>query len=238
MLLAQTNEEPRRVIDFYGIADTLVPMDQVVFVLTVKSSHIDLDSARILNDQKLDELMALTKKMKIKNDDVSMDQMDLSPDYLKRGREGTDFNPRAFQSGSSQPELTEYHARRNLAITLRDLTKYTEFLAGILKLDIELAGSPQYQVSNTEKIRKELTLKAIREAKRQAEALAGEMGMKISDPVYIGEVYWDGGESSYSQYGRYGGGGYGEEGTRRSQLTPDQLKLRASVNVTFQMEAM
>ena len=237
-LFAQDSESSDywRIIFSDGDADTLVEPDEIVFFLHVDASHLDIDSARMEHKKKMEKLTDLTKKMKISSSDIRMDLLDIEPDYLMRGTEGTDFNPRAFSSNSDEPELQEYHVTRSITITLRDHSKYTDFLAGILSLDIDLQKDPLYRASNADEIRQMLTLQAIRDARVNAERLASEVGMKVVDPIRIGEPDWyDTSEYSYSSYNsRYGNSYSGSEGTR-SPLTLYMISLRVTVSVTFQM---
>ncbi len=225
-----------RVIYSEGEADTLVKPDEIVFFLRIEASHLNIDSARIEYEKKMEKLTELTRKMKIREEDIRMNLLDMEPDDLIRGMEGTDFNPRAFSSSSDESDLREYYVMRSITLTLRDHSKYTEFLAELLKGGIELERSPLSRVSNPAEIRNQLTLRAIRNARRHAETLAGEVGMRIADPIRVGQPEWYGGSDySYGSYGNPYGGDYGVSEGRRSPLTPDMISFTVSVSVTFQM---
>ena len=221
-----------------GQADTLVKADQAVFLFFLQTSHLNVDSAVLLHRDRLDELYALTDRMGIDRDDVRMDQLDISPDRLESGYEGTDFNPRAFSSGSGEPKLTEYHAGQNLAVTLRDMNRYTEFVIELLKMDIEMHLLPRLESADPDGIRAQLRIRALRDAHARAELAAAELGMSLGEPMYIGDVSWNSTSSNFDPYGY----SYQQNSRSDSELIssvkePDKLALRASVNITFKLES-
>ncbi|MCB0712082.1 MAG: SIMPL domain-containing protein [Ignavibacteriae bacterium] len=237
-LLAQYEEgsEEWRVLFSEGEADTLVKPDEIVFFLSIETSHLDIDSAQAEYEKKMEKLTELTKKMKIKEEDIRMDLLDIEPENLLHGSDGTDFNPRAFSSSSDEPELKKYYVMRSITLTLRDQSKYTSFLSGLLRLGIEMRRSPLYRVSNSDAIRDTLSLRAIRNARQRAETLAHELGMKVADPIRVGQADWYD-ASSYSSYSPYNNsyGGYSNPEGQRSLLTPDRISFSLSVSVTFQI---
>jgi uncharacterized protein YggE len=235
-LSAQTsNSDDWRLVFCEGEADTAVVPDEIVFFLTVESTHLSIDSARREHNAKLDKLLSIAKQMKVKEDDVRMDLVDIQPESLIRGAEGTDFNPRAFTGSSDEPKLQEYTARRYVVITLRDLDRYTDMLGQILETDVELTRPPVYRVSNEEQVKEVLTRRAILNARSQAQRSVSLLDMKLSDPIRIGEPDWYSAyEHSYSSYtSRYGSDR--DSSPRRSMMTPDLVSFSVSVSVTFQM---
>lgn len=222
-----------------GQADTLVEADQAVFLFFLRTSHLNLDSAVLLHKDRLAELYELTDRMGIDRDDVRMDQLDISPDRLESGYEGTDFNPRAFSSASDEPKLTEYHAERNFAVTLRNLSRYTEFVVELLKMDIEMPVFPRLECADPDAIKAQLRLEVLRDARARAELAAKELGMVLGEPMYIGDVSWNSTSSGFDPY-IYS---YQPSSSRSdSELTmsakvPDRLTLQASVTITFKLES-
>ena len=186
--------------------------------------------------------MELTKKLKIERKDIRMDLLDIEPNDLMGGVEGTDFNPRAFESDADQEEMREYYADVNVVVTLRDLSKYSDFLSGLITLDIDMMRSPQYRLSDDKKIHEVLVVRALQDARRQAGMLAAETGMTVGNPIRIEEPDWySDSDSRYaglsSRYGSPYGGGDGGVNGMASSITPDLLSFSVSVSITYQMEA-
>lgn len=227
-------------IDIYGMADTLLPPDHVVYMLNVHAKHLNIDSVRGLHDKKMDRLLDLVKRMKIDRSDVRMDMLSIERNELFGGIGETDFNPRAFQSDEDKEEMREYFADQNVVVTMRDLSRHSEFITELMKLDIDLTRRPQFRLSNENAIRQALTVRAVRDAQRQADVVASESGMVLGDPISIGDPYW------FSDVDfRYSGGdpemayrsAYGAMRGSYDSITPDLLKFSISVSVTFRMES-
>lgn len=237
MLAQDESAADWRVLYVEGEADTLVRPDEIVLLFFIESSGFDIDSARDNNESKLDRLMGLAKRMKIADADIRMDAMEIEPNDMVDGGEGTDFNPRAFRNNPDEPELREYFTYRNVVVTLRDFSKYTDFLAEALALDIELSRSAVYRFSRIDEVRQALSIRAIRDARVKADRIAGEVGMRVDDPIRVDNTY-DEGSSSYGYGSSYGSSSYGgasvEEGMRMP-TAPDMLYFSSTVSITYQM---
>ena len=84
-------------------------------------------------DETMSKLLVLTKELKLKQEDVSATQLNVSPQYN-------------YQSGESK--LTGYETTRGVTITLHQLDKLNELLDGAIEAGANRIDSIQLTTSN------------------------------------------------------------------------------------------
>jgi uncharacterized protein len=217
----------RRTISVTGEAEVRVVPDEAVITFGIEtSSDKAIDNAREENDRRLEELLALTRRLGIKPEHVQTDYLDIEPRY-------------DYDSERRERKFLGYFIQRNVVITLRDLTKFTPLLTDALKLGVNRAGQVQFRTTELRKHRDAARTMAIRAAKEKAVDLAKELGMKVGKPITIEESStWDtwGGprrgmmmQNAMSEESM--GGDMGS-----STLAPGQISVSARVSVTFDLE--
>lgn len=216
--------QERRIITVTGEAEVRVVPDEAVFTFGIETSNKDIDEAQRENDRRVKDVLALADKLGIERKYVQTNYLSIEPRYEDRGEHGSE----------RRREFVGYYARRDISITLKNLSLFEELLSRSLKLGVNYVGGAQFRTSELRKHRDQARLMAIRAAKEKAVALAGELGAKIGRPVSISE---DGG------YGMRGGRAMMQnamdeapDGGDGSTLAPGQMAVNARVTVTFELE--
>jgi uncharacterized protein YggE len=224
-----------RTVSVTGEAEVRVVPDEVSYNFGIETSNKDIEEGRRENDKRVKDLIELTKRLGIAPEHVQTDYMSIDPDYVET--EARYGEPRGGR------KLVGYVTRRNIVVTLKDLTKVEELVAEALKLGVNSVDQGEFRTADLRKYRDQARLNATKAAQEKATALAGQLGAKVGKPLSISEEgIWDYPWMS-SSYGRRNrmmtqnsisdmGGGPGPAGT----VAPGQITVVARVNVTFELE--
>lgn len=168
---ADDKPEPR-LVSVAGEAEVNVAPDEVVFDLTVSTFNRELRVAKSQTDERLKNIIALTKRYGVADADVQTDYINLTPRY--RG----DNEARA---------LLGYSVRKDLVVTLRDVTRAEGLLSELLAGDVTRINTVSFRSSQLRKYRDQARDLAMKAAREKAAALAGAVGQKIGKAYSIEE---------------------------------------------------
>lgn len=202
-----------------GQATQSVTPDEVVWFVSLNSTHEDLQKAKQDNDKKLRAVLAAADKITKEEKDIETGQLQVDRQYQWDQKDGT----RRF---------THFSVRRQVKIRQKDLDKFEDSLDRLIKsAEIELWF--QYEISNEKELRHELKLEALDSAQLKAEAMVQRLGRKLGPALSISEFHPSGG-------GHFGGvpemamSAPMADG-RSKQATPEARVLNETVYVVFNM---
>ncbi len=115
------------------------------------------------------------------------------------------------------------------------MEKTSDVLAKIVELKVDNLSGPHMFTWDLDKIKDELRVEAIDEAKEKARVLAKELGVSLNKIVGFSE----GSDNSYPRpiYRSYAKADILAEGAMSSpEINPGQDKIVKTVNITFQIE--
>ena len=168
---AQADREARS-ITVSGTASIRVVPDEVVIYLSVESLNKDLRKAKADNDAHVQKVLAVTKELQIEPKFVQTTEVSLAPQWEQRDK------GREFQG---------YRAVNQIRVTLRELGRYDEFVARAIDAGQALLDGVEFRSTQTIAKRAEARKMALQAARAKAEAMAGELGQKIGQPLSITE---------------------------------------------------
>ncbi|MDQ1522296.1 MAG: uncharacterized protein QOE47_220 [Pyrinomonadaceae bacterium] len=168
---AQESRE-QSLITVTGEAEVRVVPDEVVFDVTVRTLNKDLKIAKAQTDERLKQLVELTRKYKVAPEDMQTDYIKLEPRY--RGNNET----RTFLG---------YWVRKDFVFTLRDVTQAESLLSEVMTSGITSINSINFRTSQMRKYRDQARALAIRAAREKAVALTAEIGQRIGKAYSIEE---------------------------------------------------
>ena len=161
---------------------------------------------------------------------MQTDYVNIEPRYRNGYYEASDF--------------IGYFVNKTIVVTLRDLDKFEDLLAGSLEAGVNYVHGIQFRTTELRKHRDEARALAIRAAREKAEAMAGELGQEVGQPRQISEEqsgWWSGYNAWWgSRWGsgmaqnviqEMGTGGMAADGS----LAPGQINVNARVSVTFEI---
>jgi hypothetical protein len=168
---AEDKPEPR-LVTVAGEAEVNVAPDEVVFDLTVSTFNRELRVAKSQTDEKLKNIVALTKRYGVADADIQTDYINLVPRY---------------RGDNEARSLLGYSVRKDLVFTLRDVTRAEGLLSELLAGDVTRINTVSFRSSQMSKYRDQARDMAMRAAREKAAALAGAVGQKIGKAYSIEE---------------------------------------------------
>jgi hypothetical protein len=211
-----------------GDAEIKVAPDEVIFVLGVETWDKDIKVAKRQNDDRIKNILAVTKGFAIDPKYVQTDQISVDPRY----RNGT----------YSDADFIGYFVSKTIVITLKDVSKFEDVYTGVLSAGANHVQGIQFRTTELRKYRDQARALAIKAAQEKAATLAGEMGQRIGKPQSIEEnssgwwssygTRWGGGMTQNVVQNAGGESAFSEEGT----FAPGQISISARVTVTFELE--
>jgi uncharacterized protein YggE len=225
--------EPLRTIKVSGNAQVMVAPDEVILTLGAESWAVKLIAAKANNDLIVQKVIGVTKQFNIPAKDVQTDYLNIQPSF----------------DNYEQHALTGYYVRRNVVITLKDLTRFEDLLSATLEAGVNYVHGIDFRTSELRKYRDQARDLALQAAKEKAQAMAARLGQTVGDPLTIQESnnYWYTPYSSYWSWGYNGGmsqnvvqNAAGPASSDLSQseqaMAPGQIAVSATVEVEFVMK--
>lgn len=218
---ADDKPEPR-LVSVAGEAEVNVAPDEVVFDLTVSTFNKELRVAKSQTDERLKNIIALAKRYGVADADTQTDYINLVPHYRGNNEART---------------LLGYSVRKDLVITLRDVTRAEGLLSELLAGDVTRINTVSFRSSQMRKYRDQARDLAMKAAREKAAALAGAVGQKIGKAYSIEE------EVPTRSYAAQNNFSVNSSSTESSDTTSSDgtlalglIKINARVTVKFELE--
>lgn len=223
-------EEPVGTISVTGDATVKVVPDEVIITLGVETRDPSLDEAKEQNDKRVRRVIALARSHGVEAKHIQTDFINISPEYEYLNHD--------------VDKIVGYRVGKTIVITLRDIDKFDTLFSDVLELGANYVHGVEFRTTELRKYRDKARALAINAAEEKATALASELGQSIGTPTHINENH-SGWWSSYGSWwgSRWGGTmsqnvvqNAGLEGyTTEGGVAPGQIKVSASVSVTFDL---
>lgn len=227
---AQSPFQAPQTIAVSGTAEVKVAPDEVTIVLGVQTSDKDLLIAKSQNDERVKAILKAATDLGVEPQHIQTDYINIEPRY-------TDSY---LESG-----FVGYFVRKTVVVTLKNPSKFEALLTNVLVAGANYVQGIEFRTTELRKHRDQARSLAIKAAREKAEALSGELGLKVGRAMTIHE---DSG-GSWFPYGSLWGGGYRggaqnviqNSGTSSapadgSAIALGQISVFATVGVTFQLE--
>lgn len=226
-VFAQDNIEPP-LVTVTGQAEVRVPPDEVLFTLAVENVDKDMLVANKRTDDSVKQVLAIARKNGVKPEDVQTSQISVQPKY---NTDDLSYEER----NRVKRVLIGYEVSKTIAIRLRDISRFDELLADVLKAGITRLSNLQFLDSQLRKHRDEARRMAIRAAQEKATLLAREIGQSIGPAYSITENSGsDYGRTNYSQNATTTISGDTSAG--ESATAPGSISVTAQVTVRFRLQ--
>ncbi len=161
-------------IQVTGKAEVKAAPDIAVFSLVVEKTDMNLQKAKIQNDQSVSQILAITQKYEIPQKDVKTDYISVSKDYETVREEGR--SKQVFQG---------FQVSKTVIIRLTDISKFETMYSELLTTGISRANRVSFQTSEIRKYKDEARLLAVKAAREKAVAIAGGLGQKVGKAIKI-----------------------------------------------------
>lgn len=218
---AQEGPDPR-LVTVAGEAEVSVSPDEVVFDVTVQTFNKVLKTAKTQTDEQLKGLVAVVRRNGVAEADMQTEYVRVMPQF--RGNDSS----RAFLG---------YFVRKDLVITLRDISRAEGLLSEMLDYGVWRVNGVTFQTSELRRHRDQARALAMKAAQEKAAALAGAVGQKIGRAYSIEEevparasAMQNASSNSFSTVETASDSSW--EGT----LAPGKIKVNARVTVKFVLD--
>jgi len=207
-----------RLITVTGTSEINIAPDEVILNLGVVSRDKDLATAKAQHDTRVKKIIADAHGAGVDPKDIQTNALRMTADY----------------SEEKVPRFLGYEVTQSVEVTLRDLSKYESLTSKLLQDGVNRIDSVDFEVAETRKYKDEARLKAIRAAREKATAMAAELGQSIGKPWTIIE---NNASPYYYQANANNSNGYTRtEPAEESTVAPGEVSIRASVNVSFELQ--
>lgn len=204
-----------RRIEVVGQAEVRAMADQAEVSLGVESWASDLATARKDNDGKMVRLLAVPASFGLVATDVRTDYASIDPQYDMTDR-------------GQVRAISGYRVSKTVSIVVRDVARVEGLVAALLNAGANRLDRVTFGVSDPSGLQAEARLRAVRNALAKAQALAGELGVRIGKPLVVTE------QGAPSPGPMYKAMAY-EDAGRGNTYAPGQVVVSAQVSVVFEL---
>jgi uncharacterized protein len=169
--LAAEAEHPRTVT-VSGHGEIQAEPDRASVTLGIEARKPKLEEARAAVTAGVDNVLKLTRDLKIDPKLVRTMRISVQPEYN-------------WEGNARQRRLIGYYVARQVEIDLRDLDQLGQLLERAVDLGVNQVGDPRLDSSKRRDLEREALAKAVADARLNAEALAKAAGASIGAPRTI-----------------------------------------------------
>jgi len=141
--------------------------DRAVLKFGIQNSGKEASEVKNLNDETVDKVLKYIKKFGIATTDYKTTQVSLRKEY--------DYEKKKHF----------YKAVQSIQITLKDLTKYDELMAGLVDTGINNIDNVEFKSSKIEEHQSNARKLAIQDAKKKAEDYVSVLNQKVGKAIMI-----------------------------------------------------
>jgi len=210
-----------------GQAEVRVPPDEVLFTLEVENVDKDMLVANKKTDEIVRQVLSIARKNNVKPEDVQTSHISVEPKY---NTDDMDYEARR----NVKKVFIGYEVSKTVAIRLREISRFDELLADILKAGITRLSNLEFRDSQIRKHRDQARVMAIHAAREKANLLAREIGQSIGPAYSITES-----GSDYSRAGITQNATTvisGDLSDSESATAPGSISVTAQVTVKFRLQ--
>jgi uncharacterized protein YggE len=168
-----------------GQAERKVVPDEAHIIVNLNAQDKDMAKARAAHQQKLSKLLDIVKKAGIDEKKVSTQSSSIQPVYTYRNA----------ANGQSQRVFEGYRVQTSLDVTVGDTAKLGSLMNSISSAGFEQGANTEwgnlistyYTLSDPDKIRDEMLVQAIENARVKAERMADAAGADLGGVYQINE---------------------------------------------------
>lgn len=214
---AQDRPTHIRTIEVLGEGEVTSAPNEVVLNLGIETLDKSLEKAKQENDRRVNEVLRTLRAAGIEDRFIQAAQVSIEPNY--------DYRPqgRVFLG---------FTVRRNLMITLRDLSKLEDVTAKTVSAGITSIFNYEYRSTEMAKLQEQARLKAVDNAASKARALAPALGLTLGKAYSVVE---ETGRPFYPGLGRARDGAMSSE-AMPAPFIPGEIIIRTFVRVIYEVQ--
>jgi uncharacterized protein YggE len=218
-------------ISVTGEAVVKVVPDEVILTFGVETRHEELAVAKRHNDERVQRVIAVAKRLGIEEKHIQTDFINISPEYEYRSND--------------IDRIVGYRVGKTIEITLMDIDHFDSLLTEALEAGANYVHGIEFRTTDLRKYRDQARALAIQAAQEKAQALAQELDREAGQPQMISEAY-SGWWSSYNSWWGARWGNYVSQNviqnagldsfTTEEGTALGQISISAKIAVTFELK--
>ena len=206
-------------VSFSGEGKVTAKPDIAVISASIVTQATNSESAQDSNSTKSNTVDSFLKKQGIAEKDIKTSGYNISPQYK-------------YPTYGGQPIITGYQVTQSYEIKVRDLTKISTVLSGLVSADANQVDNLGLQIENPDTLKSQARQLAIDNAKKKANELEEQVGISLGKIVNFTE-----GSDGYPIPMYYdtkvrGMGGGGPEPT----ISTGENDVTVNVTITYQIK--
>lgn len=229
ILFYQFNSLPQNMpheISFSGAGKAVVKPDIASVSFGVTAQAAKSQDAVNQSNTKMNAVIAAVKAAGVDEKDIRTTSYNLSPTYTY-----PDSTRGIYYGGSGV--ISGYQVDQQVEVKIRDFSKINTILDTATASGANTVGSLYFTVDDMEKVKAEARKEAIREAKKKANAMANQSGLKLGKLISVSEGY---SPMPYTYDKAAESIGMGSAAPSVApQVQPGQQEVMVSVNLTYQV---
>lgn len=207
-------------VSFSGEGKILAKPDVAVVNFSIVTEAVNSKDAQDQNSKKSKSAVDFVKKQGVAEEDVKTTGYNIYPQYNY---------PRY-----DKPEIRGYQVNQSFEIKVRDLNKASDILDGIVSAGVNQVSSFRFEIDEPEKLKAQARTQAIANAKKKANELKNQLGIRLGRIVNFSEGF-----TGFPQpiilegRGFDKGGGFGGDGP---EVPSGENEIVVNVTITYQIK--
>lgn len=215
-------------ISVSGHGEVTAKPDVASFSFSVVEKATDAKEAQDTAAKKTNDILAYLAKQGIDEKDVQTSNYSINPTYRYDNRVCVTYPCPPV----SDPVITGYQVDETVIVKVRDTSKISTLLSGIGEYGVQNLSGLQFTVDNKDELTRQAQIKAIEDARKNAEQMAQALGVHIIRVV-----------SYYENQPYYGYGGASERSAVQAmdaksvapQVSLGENKYTSDISVNFEI---
>lgn len=213
-----------------GDGQATLPPDVARVSFTVQNSANTVSEAQVATTKQANSAIEYVKGQGVDEKDIKTLSYNISPQYSYPAP-CSPFGSACPAYEDRTPKIIGYQVLQTIQVTMRDLTKVGELLAGLGKLEMRSVDGPAFALDDSTAGYNAARADAIDKAKTQAKLLASQLGVRLGKIVNFSES-----SGRYTYPTMYG---VGAEMSSTKAAVPDvpagENTYNASVSITYEI---
>lgn len=211
-----------------GTGEVYAKPDLAMMDFSVITEKKTVEDAVSENTQKMNSIIDSMKSLGVEEKDLKTTNFSINPQY--------EYRDEFIAYYGKNRVLTGYRVSQNLEIKIRDLAKIGEIIEKATSAGANEAGDLYFTVEDRDQLEKQAKALAIEEAKKEAEELAGQLGIKLGritnfyENSYAPPYYSDSLEKSDIAMG------LGAASSIAPDIQTGENKISASVSIIYEIK--
>lgn len=217
-------------ISIQGEGEVDIRPDIGTFSFSVLAEGVDAKTAQTKSAESINAIIASLKEAGVEEKDIKTENYTLNPKYTYEDKVCAPYS----YCPPSNPKIDGYEVSQSVTVKVRDLDKAGDLISLSGEKGATNISSLQFTVDDESKAKAEARAEAIADAKKKADELAKDLGVKLVRMT----GYWEeqGGGYPMPEYG-YGGDMMMESKQAMSADMPvGQNVVKAVVTITYEVK--